>query len=56
VLSYRVDAIETRFRADLSGPAMGERACYREFCPVCDGPVTVVDETCPDCGAVLDGE
>jgi predicted amidophosphoribosyltransferase len=33
---------------------MGDRACYRDFCPACDGPVTVVDETCPDCGARLD--
>jgi len=32
---------------------MGDRACYREFCPSCDAPVTHVDETCPDCGADL---
>ena len=32
---------------------MGERACYREFCPGCDAPVTVADEECPDCGTSL---
>ena len=35
---------------------MGERACYRDFCPACDASVTVVDDTCPDCGARLDDE
>jgi hypothetical protein len=33
---------------------MGDRACWLEFCPHCDAQVTVVDEECPDCGAVLD--
>jgi predicted amidophosphoribosyltransferase len=33
---------------------MGERACYREFCPECDAPLTVADEACPDCGSVLE--
>jgi len=33
---------------------MGERACYRDFCPTCDAPITVVDDECPDCGARLD--
>jgi len=32
---------------------MGERACYRVFCPACDAPVTVVDAFCPDCGAPI---
>jgi hypothetical protein len=32
---------------------MGERTCYRDYCPECDAPVTIVDEDCPDCGAVL---
>ncbi|MBP1953931.1 putative amidophosphoribosyltransferase [Halarchaeum rubridurum] len=34
---------------------MGERVCYREFCPDCDAALTHRDETCPDCGAALDG-
>lgn len=33
---------------------MGERACYREFCPECDAPLTVADDACPDCGASLE--
>jgi hypothetical protein len=28
---------------------MGDRVCYREFCPECDAQVTIVDEECPDC-------
>jgi len=32
---------------------MGERACYRDYCPACDLQVTVVDEECPECGAPL---
>ena len=32
---------------------MGERVCYREFCPSCDAPVTVADDECPDCGTAL---
>ncbi len=32
---------------------MGDRACYREFCPACDASVTIVDETCPECGREL---
>jgi len=32
---------------------MGERACYLEFCPACDAPVTMADERCPDCGEPL---
>jgi predicted amidophosphoribosyltransferase len=32
---------------------MGDRACYREFCPECDAQVTIVDEACPDCGRPL---
>jgi len=35
-------------------PDMGDRACYREFCPECDTQVTVVDEQCPDCGRHLE--
>lgn len=33
---------------------MGERACYREYCPDCDAPLSVADEECPDCGASLE--
>lgn len=32
---------------------MGDRACYRDYCPTCDAQVTVVDEECPDCGRPL---
>jgi hypothetical protein len=35
---------------------MGERACYRDYCPACDLQVTVVDEECPECGAALPTE
>jgi hypothetical protein len=33
---------------------MGDPACYRNYCPDCDAEVTIVDGTCPDCGADLD--
>lgn len=33
---------------------MGDRACYREYCPNCDREVTIVDEECPDCGRPLE--
>jgi len=33
---------------------MGDRACYREYCPNCDAQVTVVDDECPDCGEALE--
>lgn len=29
---------------------MGDRVCYRDYCPECDAQVTVVDDECPDCG------
>lgn len=32
---------------------MGDEACYREYCPNCDAEVTIVTETCPDCGREL---
>lgn len=32
---------------------MGERTCYLEFCPECDGQVAPDDRECPDCGATL---
>lgn len=35
---------------------MGERTCYREYCPECDAQVTVVDEDCPDCGVSIEVE
>jgi predicted amidophosphoribosyltransferase len=35
---------------------MGDRACYREYCPDCGAQVTVVTEECPDCGRTLDLE
>jgi predicted amidophosphoribosyltransferase len=35
---------------------MGDRACYREYCPDCDAQVTIVTEECPDCGRSLDVE
>lgn len=31
---------------------MGERACYRQFCPACDAALSIVDEEC-DCGHPL---
>ena len=37
-------------------PAMGDDACYRDYCPACDLQVTIVDETCPECGAELPTE
>ena len=45
---------ETVYRPPDRRGYMGERACYREFCPDCDAPVSVADEECPDCGAFLD--
>ncbi len=36
--------------------SMGDDACYREFCPECDLQVTIVDGTCPECGADLETE
>jgi len=39
------------------GPArlacMGDRACYRDYCPACDAQVTIVDNECPECGNEL---
>lgn len=35
---------------------MGDRACYREFCPECELQVTIVEEECPECGQSLDVE
>jgi hypothetical protein len=35
---------------------MGDDACYRDYCPECDLPVTIVDEECPECGADLSTE
>lgn len=35
---------------------MGDRACYREYCPACDRQVTIVDDECPECGAALSTE
>jgi ribosomal protein L40E len=32
---------------------MGERACYLEFCSECDARVTIADDKCLDCGAIL---
>lgn len=45
---------ETVFVPEEHTLMMGERACYREYCPHCDGSVTIVDETCPDCGRPLE--
>lgn len=33
---------------------MGERTCYREYCPECDAQVTIVDDECPDCDRPLE--
>ncbi len=33
---------------------MGDRVCYREYCPDCDAQVTIVDETCPECDRDLE--
>lgn len=35
---------------------MGDRACYRDYCPGCDAQVTIVDEECTACGAELERE
>lgn len=35
---------------------MGDRVCYREFCPDCKRQVAVVEGECPDCGRLLDVE
>jgi len=32
---------------------MGDRVCYRDYCPSCDLQVTVTDAACPACGAPL---
>jgi len=33
---------------------MGERVCYREFCPECDAALSVADDARPDWGAEMD--
>lgn len=42
----------------LATTAMGDPACYRDYCPECDLEVTITDEECPECGTYLpqDGE
>lgn len=32
---------------------MGDRTCDRVFCPICDLPLTVADDECPECGAEI---
>jgi len=32
---------------------MGDPACYRDYCPACDGEVSITDGECPDCGRSL---
>ncbi len=32
---------------------MGDPACYLDFCPDCDAPVTAMADECPDCGTDL---
>lgn len=34
--------------------SMGDSACYRDFCPVCECQVTIVADECPECGEILD--
>ena len=41
----------------LAGPTitpMGDRTCYREFCPACDLQVTITKTECPECGRTLE--
>ena len=33
---------------------MGDPACYRDYCPICDMEVTITDDECPECGSTLD--
>jgi hypothetical protein len=35
---------------------MGDPACYRDYCPTCDLQVTITDDECPECGALLPPE
>lgn len=35
---------------------MGDRTCYLAVCPNCDLQLSIVEETCPECGAELDTE
>lgn len=35
---------------------MGESPCFRAFCPDCEREVVVEDETCPDCGRVIEAD
>jgi len=35
---------------------MGERVCYRDYCPECSAQVTIVDAECADWGAELEPE
>lgn len=42
-----------RYQAGATTTAMGDPACYRDYCPECDRQVTIVDEECPECGARL---
>ncbi len=55
--THPVIASEPQVFADLTGSyCMGDRTCYREYCPDCDAQVTIVDEECPDCGRRLQTE
>jgi hypothetical protein len=38
------------FHPDCIHEDMGEQPCHREFCPVCQREVAVVEGACPDCG------
>jgi predicted amidophosphoribosyltransferase len=55
-LNATVRAGDTFMLLGLLRTHMGNRPCDRAFCPTCDLQVTVVDETCPDCGSELPGE
>jgi hypothetical protein len=45
-------AVSFNSLAAITSP-MGDRTCYREYCPDCDAEVTIVTEECPECGRAL---
>lgn len=52
----RIDSMGTSVNPLPDNPIvhpMGERACYRDYCPECDAQITIVDEECTECGVEL---